>query len=48
MLIGIVGKSYRKGVRFHIHNLEKRGLIVKKGIVSKRNVVYGVGGGERC
>ena len=36
----------RQGVRFHIHNLEKRNLICKKSIVA-RSILYSYGGG-RC
>ncbi len=30
----------RQGVRFHIHNLEKMGKIIKVGLIGERNIVY--------
>jgi len=37
----------RQGVRFHIHNLEEEKIIIKKGLLGERNIVYGVEGGLR-
>ena len=35
----------RQGVRFHIHNLEKEGAIIKNGFTGYKNIVYRYGGG---
>jgi len=34
----------RQGVRWHIHILEKENKIIKKGLIERRNILYGVGG----
>src|SRR3989344_913548 len=33
-------KMTRQGVRFHIHNIEKENLILKKGFIGKKNIIY--------
>lgn len=41
-------KMTRQGVRFHVHNLENKSLIFRKGLGRRNSIIYSYAGGRRC